>query len=149
MMSDVEGGDVERAANLLGSMPSARQLARTMSPAQIIAYALNLGRRLRAIGMTMDLAPVMDLDAGLGPSALDPDGTRSFSDDAHMAATDAAAFSAGLAEAGVIAVAKHFPGILLRPRESLLHVDHKDQRNTPTVLNSTVGIPERTSETAH
>jgi beta-N-acetylhexosaminidase len=111
VMSDVEGGDVERAANLLGPMPSARQLARTMSAAQITAYGLNLGRRLRAIGMTMDLAPVMDLDAGFGPSALDPDGTRSFSDDAHIAATDAAAFSAGLAAAGVVAVAKHFPGL--------------------------------------
>jgi beta-N-acetylhexosaminidase len=111
VMSDVEGGDVDRAANLLGPMPSARQLARTMSPTQITAYALNLGRRLRGIGMTMDLAPVMDLDAGFGPSALDPDGTRSFSDDAHIAATDAAAFSRGLAAAGVIAVAKHFPGL--------------------------------------
>lgn len=111
VMSDIEGGDVERAANLLGPMPSARQLAATMTPAQIEAYALNAGRRMRAIGITMDLAPVMDLDAGAGPTAVDPDGTRSFSDDPGVATADSSAFVAGLAGAGVLPVAKHFPGL--------------------------------------
>jgi beta-N-acetylhexosaminidase len=111
VMSDIEGGDVERAANLLGPMPSARRLAQTMTPAQIEAYALSAGRRMRAIGITMDLAPVMDLDAGPGPTADDPDGTRSFSDDPGVATADSGAFAAGLAGAGVMPVAKHFPGL--------------------------------------
>lgn len=111
VMADIEGGDVERAANLLGPMPSARQLAETMTPPQIRAYALAAGRRMRNIGITMDLAPVMDLDAGFGPTALDPDGTRSFSADPQVAAADSSAFAAGLSAAGVIPVAKHFPGL--------------------------------------
>jgi beta-N-acetylhexosaminidase len=111
VMSDIEGGNVERAANLLGPMPSARQLGQSMSPAQIQAYALGAGRRMRAIGITMDLAPVMDLDAGYGPTASNPDGTRSFSADPHVAAADSSAFAAGLSAAGVVPVGKHFPGL--------------------------------------
>ncbi|MEO8899549.1 MAG: glycoside hydrolase family 3 N-terminal domain-containing protein [Candidatus Dormibacter sp.] len=111
VMSDIEGGNVERAANLLGPMPSARQLGQTMTPAQIQAFASAAGRRMRAIGITMDLAPVMDLDAGYGPTANNPDGTRSFSADPHIAAADSSAFAAGLSAAGVAPVGKHFPGL--------------------------------------
>lgn len=111
VMSDIEGGNVERAANLLGPMPSARQLGQTMTPSQIQAYALAAGRRMRSIGITMDLAPVMDLDAGYGPTASNPDGTRSFSADPRVAAADSGAFAAGLSAAGVVPVGKHFPGL--------------------------------------
>lgn len=111
VMSDLEGGAVERAVNLLGTMPSARALAQTMTPTQIRAFATAAGRRMRAIGITMDLAPVMDLDAGFGPTATDPDGTRSFGPDPGVTAVDASAFAAGLKVAGVVAVAKHFPGL--------------------------------------
>ncbi len=111
VMSDIEGGFVERAANLLGPMPSARQLAQTMTPDQIRAYAVAAGRRMRAVGITMDLAPVMDLDAGYGPTASNPDGSRSFSADADIAAADSSAFAAGLSAAGVVPVGKHFPGL--------------------------------------
>jgi beta-N-acetylhexosaminidase len=92
-------------------MPSARQLGQTMTPAQIQAFASGAGRRMRAIGITMDLAPVMDLDAGYGPTASNPDGTRSFSADPHIAAADSSAFAAGLSAAGVTPVGKHFPGL--------------------------------------
>lgn len=111
VMSDVEGGGIERAANLLGPIPSARSMAQTMSPSQIESYARTMGGRMRAIGLTMDLAPVMDLDAGPGPTVTDPDGTRSFSADPQIAAADGAAFAGGLAEAGVAPAAKHFPGL--------------------------------------
>nr|MDQ2960847.1 glycoside hydrolase family 3 protein [Candidatus Dormibacteraeota bacterium] len=111
VMSDVEGGSVERAANLLGAMPSARELAQAMSPPQVQAFARSAGRRMRAIGLTMDLAPVADLDAGDGPTPSNPDGTRSFSADPLVAAADATAFATGLAAAGVVPVIKHFPGL--------------------------------------
>ncbi len=111
VMSDIEGGAIERAANLLGPMPSARQLALSMSPSQIESYARTMGERMRAIGLTMDLAPVMDLDAGAGPTTTDPDGTRSFSDNPQIAAADGTAFADGLAAAGLTPVAKHFPGL--------------------------------------
>ena len=59
----------------------------------------------------MDLAPVLDVDGGAGPNNQDPDGTRSFSDNEKVAATDALAFESGLAAGGIIPVVKHFPGL--------------------------------------
>jgi beta-N-acetylhexosaminidase len=66
---------------------------------------------MRAAGITMDLAPVLDLDAGLGPNNRDPDGTRSFSLNANTTAVDGAAFAAGLTAGGIVPVVKHFPGL--------------------------------------
>ena len=111
VMTDEEGGAVERLANLVGSVPSAREMGATMTPAQIKALALGLGRRMRAAGITMDLAPVLDIDGGSGPNKRDPDGTRSFSADAAVASAAGRAFAARLAAGGVIPVAKHFPGL--------------------------------------
>ena len=111
VMTDEEGGAVQRMANLVGSIPSARDMAATMTPRQIEQLALQAGRRMKAAGVNMDLAPVLDLDGGDGPSATDPDGTRSFSLDQKVATADGLAFAAGLARAGVVPVVKHFPGL--------------------------------------
>jgi beta-N-acetylhexosaminidase len=111
VMTDEEGGDVERMANLVGTIPSARTMGATMTPAQIQQVARSLAVRMRAAAITMDLAPVLDVDGGQGPSSRDPDGTRSFSADAATASADGLAFAAGLRAGGVIAVAKHFPGL--------------------------------------
>jgi beta-N-acetylhexosaminidase len=111
VMTDEEGGAVQRMANLAGSIPSAREMAATMSPAQIRQRATNLAERMRAAGITMDLAPVLDLDDGAGPNNRDPDGTRSFGLDPHTTAIDADAFAAGLEAGGIVPVVKHFPGL--------------------------------------
>ncbi len=111
VMTDEEGGTVQRMANLVGSLPSARQMAATMSAAQIRQLALRVGQKMRANGITMDLAPVLDLDNRPGPSATNPDGTRSFSAAEKTAEADGLAFAAGLQAAGVVPVVKHFPGL--------------------------------------
>ncbi|MGA3353865.1 MAG: glycoside hydrolase family 3 N-terminal domain-containing protein [Acidimicrobiales bacterium] len=111
VMTDEEGGVVQRMANLVGSIPSARQMGATMTPAQIRQVATNLALRMRASGVTMNLAPVLDVDGGQGPNDQDPDGTRSFSDDEKVTATDGLAFAAGLEAGGIIPVVKHFPGL--------------------------------------
>jgi beta-N-acetylhexosaminidase len=111
VMTDEEGGAVQRMANLIGLIPSAREMAATMTPAQIDDLAVQAGRRMRAAGVTMDLAPVLDLDGGPGPNAADPDGTRSFSPAQKTASADGLAFAAGLQAAGVVPVVKHFPGL--------------------------------------
>ena len=111
VMTDEEGGAVQRLSNLVGPLPSARQMAATMSPQQIQQLGLSVGGRLRAVGVTVDLAPVLDLDGGPGPSATDPDGTRSFSTSWATAAADGIAFARGLIAAGVTPVVKHFPGL--------------------------------------
>ncbi len=111
VMTDEEGGVVQRMANLVGSIPSARQMAATLSPDEIRALATRVAQRMRAAGITMDLAPVLDLDAGQGPNNRDPDGTRSFSINANTTAADGAAFAAGLQAGGIVPVVKHFPGL--------------------------------------
>ena len=85
-------------------------MAATMSDGAIEALARRVGLRMRALGVTVDLAPVVDLDAGAGPNAHDADGTRSFSVNPTVAAAAAVAFAAGLSRAGVLPVYKHFPG---------------------------------------
>jgi len=101
VMTDEEGGTVQRMANLVGSIPSARQMGATLSPDEIRQLATRVAQRMRAAGITMDLAPVLDLDAGQGPNNRDPDGTRSFSLNANTTAVDGAAFSAGLHAGGI------------------------------------------------
>lgn len=111
VMTDEEGGAVQRMANIVGDLPSAREMAETMTPAQIRALAKSAGAKMRAAGITMDLAPVLDLDDRPGPSESNPDGTRSFSKDRTIAQAAGLAFAQGLMDAGVIPVVKHFPGL--------------------------------------
>ncbi|MFI5285893.1 MAG: glycoside hydrolase family 3 N-terminal domain-containing protein [Candidatus Dormibacteria bacterium] len=111
VMTDEEGGVVQRMANLVGALPSPRQMAATMSPAQIRQLVTTVALRMHAAGVTMDLAPVLDLDNGQGPSNRDPDGTRSFSLNPAATAADGIAFMQGLQAGGIVPVVKHFPGL--------------------------------------
>ncbi|MEP6461910.1 MAG: glycoside hydrolase family 3 N-terminal domain-containing protein [Frankiaceae bacterium] len=111
VMSDEEGGGVQRLRNLVGELPWARSLAATRTPAQVRLLAADTARRLLALGVDMDLAPVLDLDAGPGPDARHPAGRRSFSSNPAVAARYGTAFAAGLRDGGVVAVVKHFPGL--------------------------------------
>ncbi len=111
VMTDEEGGGIQPLSALVGSMPWPRMMAKTMSPGQVESLTYRVGQALRSIGVNMDLAPVVDLDAGPGPSKTNPDGSRSFSADPTVADRYAKAFAAGLEKAGVIPVLKHFPGL--------------------------------------
>jgi beta-N-acetylhexosaminidase len=111
VMTDEEGGAVQRMANLVGSLPSARTMGETMSPAQIQSLVTAVASRMRTAGVTMDLAPVLDLDDGVGPNNRDPDGTRSFSLNPKVASADGIAFVQGLEAGGIVPVVKHFPGL--------------------------------------
>lgn len=104
---DAEGGRVVRQASQFGALPAPRVMAETMSPEQVRGVAFDLGSRLKAAGVTVDFAPVVDVDAGPAGGAI---GDRSFSGDPQVAATYAAAFGQGLLDAGVTPVFKHFPG---------------------------------------
>jgi len=66
---------------------------------------------MKANGITMDLAPVLDLDDRPGPSDTNPDGTRSFSKREAVAEAAGISFAQGLLDAGVVPVVKHFPGL--------------------------------------
>jgi beta-N-acetylhexosaminidase len=110
-MADEEGGGVQRLSGLVTSLPWARQMAQTMSAAEVQNTAAAVGRQMRQAGVTMDLAPVLDVDGGPGPSTADADGLRSFSAAAATASLYGNAFMVGLRQGGVIPVLKHFPGL--------------------------------------
>lgn len=103
---DFEGGRVQRFSEILGAHPSPRELAATMSVEQVEAKAYEIGKSLRAHGITVDFAPVIDVDGG----GLEVVGDRSFSQDPRLAGDYGAAFARGLQSAGVQAVFKHYPG---------------------------------------
>ena len=110
-MTDEEGGLVQRMANLVGWIPRARTMGATMTPAQIETLATQVGRRMLAAGVTMDLAPVLDVDGGVGRTTGTPDGTRSFSANVAVVARDGLRLRGGLERAGADRVVKHFPGL--------------------------------------
>src|SRR3954447_501388 len=111
VMADEEGGGVQRLQGLVAAIPWARSIAQTMSVGQAHALALSTGRQMHALGVTSDLAPVLDVDARPGPSSSNADGDRSFSGDAAVAADYGTAFMTGLRDGGVLPVVKHFPGL--------------------------------------
>jgi beta-N-acetylhexosaminidase len=102
---DDEGGRVQRIDDLDGELPSARAMARTRTPEQVRALGEERGREQLARGITMNLAPTVDVT---GRSAAI--GDRSFGDDPESVARYAAAFAEGQRAAGVYTVLKHFPG---------------------------------------
>ncbi|WP_007023633.1 glycoside hydrolase family 3 N-terminal domain-containing protein [Saccharomonospora iraqiensis] len=104
---DDEGGRVQRLDDLVGDIPSAREMARTMSPDEVRELARERGEQMREYGVTVDYAPVLDLTEGAAGGVI---GDRSFGADPQTATEYALAFSEGLAEAGIRPVVKHFPG---------------------------------------
>jgi beta-N-acetylhexosaminidase len=111
VMADEEGGTVQRMQAVVGYLPSARYMTKTMTAAQIKARATSVGRSMASVHVLMNLAPVLDVDNRPGPNASNPDGTRSFSGVPAIAAKNGAAFAQGLRSGGVISVGKHFPGL--------------------------------------
>jgi beta-N-acetylhexosaminidase len=105
---DEEGGDVTRLDTVRGSAaPGAAALGWLDDPAATEAVYAAIGARLAAAGVTLNLAPVADVN-------VDPDnpviGVRSFSADPAVAARQVAAAVRGIQRSGVAACAKHFPG---------------------------------------
>ncbi|CAN5225525.1 glycoside hydrolase family 3 N-terminal domain-containing protein [soil metagenome] len=102
-----ESGRVVTFRSVLGSTPSARSLAASNSPEEVREVAREVGSGLAALGIDLDLAPVVDLDDGPAGAVI---GDRSFSADPTLASAYGLAWAQGLASAGVHPTAKHFPG---------------------------------------
>ena len=95
------------SANSAGGDASSTDQASVMDSWHIIRQAAYLsGRELRALGITMNLAPVAE---PLAPENRDFLQNRSFAADPSAVASAAAAFIQGMGEAGVVSVVKHFP----------------------------------------
>jgi beta-N-acetylhexosaminidase len=105
--TDEESGRVSAARVVVGDGPSPRRLARRRTPNEVKQYAATVGRSLAAVGINLDLAPVVDLDDGPSGGII---GDRSFGSAPLTAEEYGRAFAEGLAEAGVTPTLKHFPG---------------------------------------
>jgi beta-N-acetylhexosaminidase len=116
---DQEGGKVQRLRNGFTPIPALRALGQRSEretsghglavSARELAFRLGslIGSELRAVGIDVALAPVLDVDTNPANPVI---GERSFSRDPEIVAQLGVALSRGLIQAGVGACAKHFPG---------------------------------------
>ncbi|HXI14273.1 MAG TPA: glycoside hydrolase family 3 N-terminal domain-containing protein [Thermoanaerobaculia bacterium] len=104
---DEEGGTVHRVPVSIPWLPSAMSLGAARSPELARTAGRVLGASLRKLGITMNLAPVLDI-ASNPASTLS---TRLFSDRASLVSDLGSAFIDGQQQSGIIPVAKHYPGI--------------------------------------
>jgi beta-N-acetylhexosaminidase len=104
---DEEGGRVSRLEGLIGSQPSPRVLAQTMTPDDVRGIAFQRGQAMRGLGVTIDFAPVVDVTTESDDEVI---GDRSFGSDPAQVVEFAGAYAQGLRDAGVLPVLKHFPG---------------------------------------
>ncbi|GAA3758618.1 glycoside hydrolase family 3 protein [Salinactinospora qingdaonensis] len=105
---DEEGGDVTRIGHLTGSdYPGNAALGSVDDPALTRAVHRALGAELHGLGITLDLAPSVDVNTTADNPVI---GTRSFGADPELVSRHAGAAVTGLQEGGVAACAKHFPG---------------------------------------
>jgi beta-N-acetylhexosaminidase len=105
---DEEGGDVTRIDHLTGSpYPGNAALGAVDDVALTAAVHQALGQDLAELGITVDLAPSVDVNTAADNPVI---GIRSFGADPALVARHAVAAVGGLQAAGVAACAKHFPG---------------------------------------
>ncbi len=104
---DQEGGRVARLRAPFTEWPPMGVLGRSGDPALAERFARALAAELKAVGITLDFAPVLDIHTNPKNPII---GDRALSDQAQMVATLGAAIVRGLQESGVAACGKHFPG---------------------------------------
>lgn len=106
--ADEEGGDVSTMSS--GGVPatlSPAQYGVINAPARVYQDTLRTGRALRALGVNMDLAPVVDVLT----DPRSPIGARSYGADPARVTRLGLAAIRGYQDAGIAATAKHFLGL--------------------------------------
>jgi beta-N-acetylhexosaminidase len=106
--TDQEGGNVTRIGAPLAVSPGNMALGATFSPLDSFAMSRATGQQLKALGINVDDAPVVDVNTNPANTA---DGPRSFGDVAGPVAAMSAASVVGYQSAGIAATSKHFPGL--------------------------------------
>jgi beta-N-acetylhexosaminidase len=152
---DQEGGVVQRVRRGVTRVPSARDVGRTGKPALARRVARNNGEELRALGFTMVLAPVADVDTAGNPVV----GSRAYSSSHRRVSRMVTASVRGYLDAGIIPVVKHFPGhgsvkgdshhrlpVQRRSLQSLMRTDLRPFRaaidaGAPAVMTGHIAVP--------
>ncbi len=109
---DHEGGRVQRFRDGFTRLPAVRRLGEIYDQDRMRAKQLArvtgwlMATELRAVGVDLSFAPVLDLDHGLSGII----GDRAFHHNPESVADLAHAYASGMQKAGMEAVGKHFPG---------------------------------------
>jgi len=107
---DQEGGRVARFKDPPFTwFPPARACSLFCCRNESLAEAVGAATaaELRAVGIDVDFAPVLDVDSNPANPVI---GDRAFSGDPHTVAALGIAFAKGLLSRGILPVGKHFPG---------------------------------------
>jgi len=104
---DQEGGRVARLKAPFTEWPPMAVLGRSGDEKLAMRFARALAAELRAVGVTLDYAPVLDIHTNPKNPVI---GDRALAEDAEMVARLGVAIIKGLQENGVAACGKHFPG---------------------------------------
>jgi len=104
---DQEGGRVQRLKEGFTLFPPFSQLGLSDSEDLAYQYGRVLARELSAVGVNMDMAPVLDVNTNPDNPVI---GDRALSSDFRRVARLGSRFVQGMQDNGVMAVGKHFPG---------------------------------------
>ncbi len=105
--TDEEGGTVNQVRDGLRLLPAAQTLG-AEGPLGVRRDVALMAGGLRADGIGLDLAPVVDLRTNPADGVI---GSRSFGNDAAVVGPLVTAYIQGLHDSGVGATLKHFPGL--------------------------------------
>src|SRR5688500_3123304 len=104
---DQEGGRVARLRSPFTEWPPMATLGRSGDAALASRFAAALAAELKAVGVTLDYAPVLDVHTNPKNPVI---GDRALAEDAEMVGKLGAAIVRALQGNGVAACGKHFPG---------------------------------------
>lgn len=105
---DHEGGNVHRLPDPITHFSPAAELGATLSPSQVEAVGYRMAHELTQLGFNVNFAPVCDIRTPQTPTYL---ASRSFSTDPSSVSKFSLALFNGLRQGGLLACAKHFPGL--------------------------------------
>ncbi len=104
---DQEGGGVSRLPQEFTTFPAASRVAACHPPDAAYEVAEVTARELRAVGINMNLAPVLDVNSNPANPII---GDRAYGTRPERVCTYGMAVIQGLVDNGIIPCGKHFPG---------------------------------------
>ncbi|MBW1921657.1 MAG: beta-N-acetylhexosaminidase [Deltaproteobacteria bacterium] len=116
---DQEGGRVARLRGLFREFPGSSAIGKSKNPLEkALEFGTVTAREMKIVGLNMNLAPVIDVEMGKLEKHLEG---RVFGKDPQVVAMLGRAVVKSLQENGVMAVAKHFPGLGLASVDPHFH----------------------------
>ncbi len=107
MAIDEEGGPVSRLPQGFTTFPAASGVAARHAPDAVYEAAAVTAQELRAVGINMNLAPILDVNSNPANPII---GDRAYGTGPEQVRTYGMAAIRGLEDNGVIPCGKHFPG---------------------------------------